>query len=412
MFIPFNTDAPLYHRPLGTAGLVAANVGVFWQTVSGGIDSAWVLTFGEGLHPHQWVTAAFLHGGPMHLIGNMFFLWSFGLIIEGKIGTLRFLALYFGLCLADGGLTQVLMLGADGGGAIGASGVIYALMAIALLWAPLNHLYVVWYWWWGILLRAGTVEIPVWGLSALYLGIDLVTAVMIDFRMSTPVLHLLGAAVGFPVGYLLLRNNGVDCENWDLFSIQRGDHRRQIDELWNRRRTGKRPEPPVERPLSPESAEAMQGKIERLVTRGLFLEAARQYEIYRQRGLQSHPLHNSLFVRLIEGLRQESAWRDTAVVLEDYLALLEKDTRPSGSRSASDDLVREADARKQVHRMSRARLTLAAIYARELSRPRAALKALRRVDQALLTDGQKQLREQIIRLAQARIDEGVLELAD
>ena len=36
-----------------------------------------------------------MHGGLMHLLGNMLFLWAFGLVVEGEIGSLRFVALYY-----------------------------------------------------------------------------------------------------------------------------------------------------------------------------------------------------------------------------------------------------------------------------------------------------------------------------
>ncbi len=57
----------------------------------------WGLTHGEGLHPVQWVTNNFLHGRIFHLVGNMIFLWGFGLVVEGKLGWWRFLLVYMGI---------------------------------------------------------------------------------------------------------------------------------------------------------------------------------------------------------------------------------------------------------------------------------------------------------------------------
>ena len=145
MFFPINTDAPLYHRPIGTIGLIVANWITYALTNGGHAHEGWILTFGQGMHPLEWVSSAFLHFGIMHLLGNMLFLWSYGLIIEGKIGTFWFLLTYFAMCLIHGAIVQSVMLWADPvGGAGGASGVIFAMLAIVLVWAPLNTFDVVW----------------------------------------------------------------------------------------------------------------------------------------------------------------------------------------------------------------------------------------------------------------------------
>ena len=74
------------------------------------------MAFGDGLHPMQWITCNFLHAGLLHLVGNMLFLWSFGLIIEGKLGWYKTLAVYLGIGVVQGAIVQVLMLGSHGGG--------------------------------------------------------------------------------------------------------------------------------------------------------------------------------------------------------------------------------------------------------------------------------------------------------
>lgn len=52
------------------------------------------LMHGEGIY--TLITSIFLHGGWMHIIGNMLFLWVFADNIESTIGYLRFLVFYFG----------------------------------------------------------------------------------------------------------------------------------------------------------------------------------------------------------------------------------------------------------------------------------------------------------------------------
>ncbi len=92
--IPLNTDAPIYHWPWMALVLIAANVATFFLTGGGRETDGWLLQFGHSLHPIEWVAYNFLHFGWLHLIGNMGFLWGFGLIVEGKLGWWRFLLLY------------------------------------------------------------------------------------------------------------------------------------------------------------------------------------------------------------------------------------------------------------------------------------------------------------------------------
>ena len=62
ILIPIGTDAPLYHRPFATIGLIAANVAVFAFTIAGE-NEGWLLRYGEGLHPMEWIASAFFHFG-------------------------------------------------------------------------------------------------------------------------------------------------------------------------------------------------------------------------------------------------------------------------------------------------------------------------------------------------------------
>jgi membrane associated rhomboid family serine protease len=126
MLIPWDTDAPCYHFPWATIGLIILNVLLFGALVAAegeGFDE-WILEFGNGLHPLQWISTHFLHADIMHLVGNMIFLWAFGLVVEGKLGWKIFLPLYLAMGLTYGLIIQIVMSEADGGGALGASGVI------------------------------------------------------------------------------------------------------------------------------------------------------------------------------------------------------------------------------------------------------------------------------------------------
>src|SRR4051794_19983606 len=55
---------------------------------------------------YQLVTYAFLHGGVMHILGNMLVLWMFGAQIEQDLGTRQFLEFYF-WCMIGAALLTV-----------------------------------------------------------------------------------------------------------------------------------------------------------------------------------------------------------------------------------------------------------------------------------------------------------------
>jgi membrane associated rhomboid family serine protease len=66
-------------------------------------------------------TSMFLHGGWLHLISNLWFLWLFGNMVEDKLGPVRYLTLYFlsgfaaaGAQFAVGPFSDIPMIGASG----------------------------------------------------------------------------------------------------------------------------------------------------------------------------------------------------------------------------------------------------------------------------------------------------------
>lgn len=91
------------------------------------------------------VTAQFLHGGPEHLIHNLFFLWIFGSLIEGLLGSVFFLG-FFILGGMGGNLFQSYLYPGSLAPVLGASGAIAALegtyLALVLRWElPWPHVF-------------------------------------------------------------------------------------------------------------------------------------------------------------------------------------------------------------------------------------------------------------------------------
>ena len=146
MLFPYSTDAPIYHWPAATGAWSPSTPSYrsrSWRRSKdpGGkrLIQAWCLELGGGVHPVQWVTANFLHAGIMHLVGNMFGLWAFGLIVEGKIGWLRFLIAYLAIGALVMMIAQFVSLGMEPNFGLGASGAVFGLLGMCLVWAPENE---------------------------------------------------------------------------------------------------------------------------------------------------------------------------------------------------------------------------------------------------------------------------------
>ncbi len=81
------------------------------------------------------ITSQFLHGGWMHLIGNMLFLWIFGNNVEDKLGRVKFLIFYLA-CGVLSGLTQWVFSTGSSVPCLGASGAIAGVMGAYILRFP------------------------------------------------------------------------------------------------------------------------------------------------------------------------------------------------------------------------------------------------------------------------------------
>ncbi|MDX2036889.1 MAG: rhomboid family intramembrane serine protease [Isosphaeraceae bacterium] len=143
-------------------------------------------------------TSLFLHGSPLHLAGNMLYLWIFGDNVEEVLGTFLYLAVYVA-CGVVGTLCQVAAAPDSVIPTLGASGAIAGLMAIYLLWFPHNRI--------RVLVLQFITEMPAifvigfWIVSQLILGYN--SAGHIGVRGGVAYLaHIGGAATGFATGYL------------------------------------------------------------------------------------------------------------------------------------------------------------------------------------------------------------------
>lgn len=129
---PIRDHNPSGQTPYVTWALIALNVAVFlayWPFMQNEMQLAyfydeWGLVpayVTEGHDLHGLLTSMFLHGGWMHLLGNMLFLWIFGDNMEDEMGPMRFLLFYLASGFAAAGLqiladpySQIPMVGASG----------------------------------------------------------------------------------------------------------------------------------------------------------------------------------------------------------------------------------------------------------------------------------------------------------
>lgn len=151
--IPFKDENPTQIIPIVNIFLISANISVFiYQNyfLSGGSES---LFFSLGCIPYEFThfvdiappalipvpltifTAMFMHGGWIHLLGNMLFLWVFGDNIEDLLGHAKYLFFYF-VCGVAASLFHILTNIDSQIPSVGASGAIAGVLGAYVFLFP------------------------------------------------------------------------------------------------------------------------------------------------------------------------------------------------------------------------------------------------------------------------------------
>ena len=222
--LPLYDDNPTTQLPVITGGLIAACSVVFlWQVGLG--DSASedaslsygmipAVLFGYAKLPAHLqvvppaatlVTSMFMHGGLLHLLGNMLYLWIFGKGVETTLGSLRFLILYL-LCGVAAALTQALTDPMAEVPMIGASGAIAGTLGAYLVLHPRGNV-VVLLW---IIIFVRLITLPAVILLGIWFALQLLSALAME--PGEPGVAFWAHVGGFLVGMvlvLLLRPPGV-----------------------------------------------------------------------------------------------------------------------------------------------------------------------------------------------------------
>ncbi len=162
---PVSDDNPSLLTPWATLGIIALNVltwvlvqglgtepalaksvctlglipGELLQTVQPGthfpVGGGLICTLGDTPNWSTLVTTLFMHGGWMHLIGNMWFMWIFGNNVEDAMGHLRFIVFYLLVGLIAS-LIQIIASPNSAVPVVGASGAIGGVMGAYIMLYP------------------------------------------------------------------------------------------------------------------------------------------------------------------------------------------------------------------------------------------------------------------------------------
>ncbi|MEX0731663.1 MAG: rhomboid family intramembrane serine protease [Aquisalimonadaceae bacterium] len=226
--IPIADDTPSRIVPIVTWLLLATCVVVFfWQVSLPAPDQMAVVhalgvipavLFGEAYLPPEiqlvpaWLTvftSMFLHGGWLHLISNMLYLWVFADNVEDAMGHGRFLLFYL-LCGVAAALAQSLPAMDSAIPMIGASGAISGVLGAYLLlypWARITVIVPL-----GIILYP--MQVPAFVMLLAWFGLQLVSGLMID--PGEPGVAFQAHAGGFVAGMFLVgpfRRQGIRMFN-------------------------------------------------------------------------------------------------------------------------------------------------------------------------------------------------------
>ncbi|MBL8645172.1 MAG: rhomboid family intramembrane serine protease [Rhodospirillaceae bacterium] len=213
MFLPIGDDNPHTKLPIVNYTIIAICVAVFlWQvSLPGNGEEVAVLTFGLvpgdllGLsrtidRPSAFITmftSMFMHGGFMHLAGNMLYLWIFGDNIEASLGSFRYLVFYL-LCGVAAALAQIIAAPDSMVPMIGASGAISGVMGAYMMLHPRANIRVfVW-----IIIYFSVWNVPAIIVLGFWIGGQLLSSMNVD--PSEPGIAFMAHIGGFIAGAILV----------------------------------------------------------------------------------------------------------------------------------------------------------------------------------------------------------------
>lgn len=175
-----------------TYGLVPSLLWEFWD----------LMPFPGEITPAMTVfTSMFLHGGVMHILGNMVYLWVFGDNIEDSMGHARFLVFYL-LCGIAAALTQAAITPLSNTPMVGASGAVSGILGAYFILHPRTHVLVV-------VFGRFTTRLPTYAVLGLWIATQVVSAAIDDGSESTAWWAHIGGFIAGMLFVLPMRQRGV-----------------------------------------------------------------------------------------------------------------------------------------------------------------------------------------------------------
>jgi len=229
MLLPIRTSIRPSRTPYANYAIIAVNTVIFlltyWPQREPRTGIVEVLRpWAEHLmltpaSPHLWqfVTYAFLHGGLLHIFGNMFFLYIFGNNVNDKLGHFGYICFY----LAGGVFSAVGHTLLNSNPALGASGAVAAVTGAYLVFFPQTLITIV-YWFYIV----GTMDVP----ALYFIAFKMIILDNVIVRYTENVAydaHLAGYAFGIAASLLLLATRLTSTSHFDLWAMIK---------QWNRRR--------------------------------------------------------------------------------------------------------------------------------------------------------------------------------
>jgi membrane associated rhomboid family serine protease len=228
MILPIRTSIRPRRTPYANYALILVNAVIFLFEfhIDPQTDSAefrpWVLHFMlTPVRPYLWqyISYAFLHGGLLHIVGNMFFLYLFGNNVNDRLGMVGYLCFYLAGAVFSG-IGHSLMSNAP---VLGASGAVAAVTGAYLVLFPQTLITVIY-----VFFFIGSMELP-----ALYFIIFklIVWDNLIESRFAPAAIaygaHLAGYAFGVAAILSMLATGLLAGSSFDLWAMLK---------RWNQRR--------------------------------------------------------------------------------------------------------------------------------------------------------------------------------
>jgi membrane associated rhomboid family serine protease len=175
------------------------------------------------------ITSAFVHGGWMHLIGNMLFLWLAGSALEDRYGRLRFTLFYLFSAAAAAYAYEVTASSDAPRLLVGASGAISACMGAFLVHFSKTQIT----FWYLLMFRSGTFRWPAWLALPLWLAEQVVYAAIYGsmgvVSSVAYAAHIGGFVVGVGAGLAMRQLFPQDAIDDDVEYKDSGPPRREVD---------------------------------------------------------------------------------------------------------------------------------------------------------------------------------------